>query len=58
MFFPKENPGYYALSENAKALIVEWTTNDWYESSSGDSGLSGLSGLAFDVDAESEPVEL
>ncbi|KAA8567915.1 hypothetical protein MFRU_010g00300 [Monilinia fructicola] len=33
MFFPKDNPGYYALSEEAKKLIVEWSTNEWYESS-------------------------
>ncbi|KAF7909586.1 uncharacterized protein EAF01_003304 [Botrytis porri] len=33
MFFPKENPGYYTLSEDAKKLIVEWSTNEWYESS-------------------------
>ncbi|KAI6710510.1 hypothetical protein JHW43_006951 [Diplocarpon mali] len=42
MFFPKENPGYYALSENAKALIVSWTTNEWYESSTGDADMSGM----------------
>ncbi|KAK6611542.1 hypothetical protein QC760_009438 [Botrytis cinerea] len=33
MFFPKDNPGYYTLSEDAKKLIVEWSTNEWYESS-------------------------
>ncbi|KAL3423248.1 hypothetical protein PVAG01_04995 [Phlyctema vagabunda] len=36
MFFPKDNPGYYALSEDAKKLIVEWSTNEWYESSTRD----------------------
>lgn len=36
MFYPKDNPGYYALSEQAKALIVAWTTDDWYESSTGE----------------------
>ncbi|RDW94777.1 hypothetical protein BP5796_00540 [Coleophoma crateriformis] len=36
MFYPKDNPGYYALSEDAKRFIVEWTTNEWYESSTGD----------------------
>ncbi|EDO00672.1 hypothetical protein SS1G_03145 [Sclerotinia sclerotiorum 1980 UF-70] len=29
MFFPKDNPGYYALSEDAKKLIVEWSSNEW-----------------------------
>ncbi|KAL2075686.1 hypothetical protein VTL71DRAFT_629 [Oculimacula yallundae] len=42
MFFPKENPGYYALSENAKKLITDWTTNEWYESSTGDADMSGI----------------
>lgn len=37
MFYPKDNPGYYALSEQAKALIVAWTTDEWYESSTGES---------------------
>lgn len=32
MFFPKDNPGYYALSEDAKNLIVEWTLGEWYDS--------------------------
>lgn len=42
MFFPKENPGYYALSENAKKLIIDWSTNEWYESSTGDADMSGI----------------
>ena len=36
MFYPKENPGYYALSESAKKFIVQWTKNEWYESSTGE----------------------
>lgn len=36
MFYPKDNPGYYGMSEDAKKLIVQWTTNEWYESSTGD----------------------
>lgn len=36
MFYPKDNPGYYDMSEMAKGLIVQWTTNDWYESSTRD----------------------
>jgi hypothetical protein len=42
MFFPKDNPGYYALSEEAKALVVKWATNSWYESSTGDENMSGI----------------
>jgi hypothetical protein len=35
MFYPKENPGYYSLSEDAKNLIVQWPAGtEWYESSS------------------------
>ncbi|KAH7342816.1 hypothetical protein BKA65DRAFT_526829 [Rhexocercosporidium sp. MPI-PUGE-AT-0058] len=36
------NPGYYALSEDAKKLITDWTTNEWYESSTGDADMSGI----------------
>ncbi len=35
MFYPKDNPGFYAMSEDAKKLIVAWATNEWYETSSG-----------------------
>ncbi|KAI0199564.1 hypothetical protein F4808DRAFT_461659 [Astrocystis sublimbata] len=33
MFEAKENPGYEQLSEEAKTLIVRWSKNDWYETS-------------------------
>ena len=36
IFYPKDNPGYYGMSEMAKQLIIEWTTNDWYDSATGD----------------------
>lgn len=36
MFYPKDNPGYYAMADAAKKLVVEWTTNEWYESSTGE----------------------
>lgn len=39
MFYPKDNPGYFALGEQAKTLIVQWTTNEWYESSAADAGI-------------------
>ncbi|KAF7862755.1 hypothetical protein EAF04_007627 [Stromatinia cepivora] len=42
MFFPKDNPGYYALSEEAKKLIVEWSTNEWYESSTRRKSTKGI----------------
>lgn len=33
MFYPKDYPGYYNMSEQAKDLVVRWASNDWYESS-------------------------
>lgn len=33
MFEPKENPGYNKLADGAAQLIAQWTTNEWYESS-------------------------
>ncbi|RFU24916.1 hypothetical protein B7463_g11422, partial [Scytalidium lignicola] len=34
MFNPEDNPGYNEMSDLAAKLIVQWTTNDWYKSSS------------------------
>ncbi|KAI9716261.1 MAG: hypothetical protein M1812_005486 [Candelaria pacifica] len=45
MFYPKDNPGYYRMSEQAKDLVVRWASNDWYESSTGEIG---------DMEVESE----
>ena len=36
MFVPRENPGYYAMSEEAKELIISWVDKTWYESSDSD----------------------
>ena len=33
MFLPRENPGYYALGEKAKGLMVGWVDKGWYDSS-------------------------
>jgi hypothetical protein len=35
MFESKGNPGYAQLSEDAKNLIVSWSKNEWYETSTG-----------------------
>lgn len=35
MFDPKQNPGYYIMSEHAKEHIIDWATNEWYEESEG-----------------------
>ncbi|KAJ2894665.1 hypothetical protein MKZ38_007323 [Zalerion maritima] len=37
MFEPGNNPGYKKLANNARDLIVSWSKNDWYESSTGES---------------------
>ncbi|KAI1428548.1 hypothetical protein F5Y12DRAFT_790004 [Xylaria sp. FL1777] len=33
MFEAKKNPGYARLSEDARDMIVAWSKNDWYETS-------------------------
>lgn len=33
MFFPRENRGYYSMSERAKDLVVGWVEKRWYEES-------------------------
>lgn len=35
MFEPKNNPGYYTMSEIAKEILIEWAQNEWYEDSDG-----------------------
>ncbi|KAF2710250.1 hypothetical protein K504DRAFT_405260 [Pleomassaria siparia CBS 279.74] len=36
MFEPRNNPGYYGMSEHAKETIIEWTENtEWYRESEG-----------------------
>jgi hypothetical protein len=46
MFEPRNNPGYYAMSEIVKATIVNWSTNQWYQES------EGPEFKEFDEDAE------
>ena len=35
MFFPRDNPGYYTMSERAKGLIADWVDAGWYQGSEG-----------------------
>ena len=35
MFFPQENPGFYALGEAAKEIVGSWIDQGWYQSSTG-----------------------
>ncbi|KAF2796372.1 hypothetical protein K505DRAFT_323386 [Melanomma pulvis-pyrius CBS 109.77] len=47
MFEPKNNPGYYSMSEHAKETIIEWAENEWYEESEGP-----MKALAWDEEGE------
>ena len=33
MFYPKENPGFYALGEASKEIIASWIDQGWYSTS-------------------------
>ena len=35
LFFPRDNPQYYALAERAKNIVVSWVDKPWYEGSDG-----------------------
>jgi hypothetical protein len=49
MFDPRNNPGYYTLSETAKEKIIEWAETQWYMESEGP--------LVGEVGEEAEIVE-
>lgn len=36
MFFPKDNPGFYELGEQAREVIVSFIDREWYDSSDND----------------------
>jgi hypothetical protein len=49
MFTPKDNPGYYSMSEQAKELIVQWASNNpWYEQINEETA----AGAGFEEEAE------
>jgi pimeloyl-ACP methyl ester carboxylesterase len=33
MFYPRDNPGFYSLSERAKEVVAGWVDRGWYKSS-------------------------
>lgn len=41
MFFPRDNPGFYSLGENAKQLVVGWVDKTWYDDSEEDAHGNG-----------------
>lgn len=47
MFEPRNNPGYYTMSEHAKEKIIDWAVNDWYEESDGP-----MKGVGIEEEAE------
>ncbi|OCK85657.1 hypothetical protein K432DRAFT_400045 [Lepidopterella palustris CBS 459.81] len=56
MFDPRNNPGYYGMSEKAKELIVQWSMNQWYEESTGRQGMEHA-GLEDDPEFVERPDE-
>jgi len=60
MFKPKENPGYYAMREQAKDLIVEWKNSEWYEEGEKqpDATAGSEQGLEDLEDLEDEDMEI
>ncbi|KAL9612378.1 MAG: hypothetical protein Q9167_003018 [Letrouitia subvulpina] len=44
MFAPRENPGYFGMSERARELVVGWVDRAWYEGSEPWSGADAWEG--------------
>ncbi len=47
MFFPRDNPGFYALGEKAKECLTSWIDQGWYQASHGLTFLGKDHGVTF-----------
>lgn len=47
MFFPRDNPGFYALGEKSKQCLEAWVDQGWYQSSSGPTHLGKDQGVTL-----------
>lgn len=47
MFIPRDNPGFYALGESAKACVTSWVDQGWYRASNGPSFLGKGHGVTY-----------
>lgn len=53
MFTPKDNPGYYSMSETAKGLLIEWVSRSvWYEDIAEGTVEDTTHGAAFEDEPE------
>ncbi|KAL6244027.1 hypothetical protein RBB50_008896 [Rhinocladiella similis] len=47
MFFPRDNPGFYALGEQAKNCLASWVDQVWYRASDGPTFSGKNHGISF-----------
>lgn len=47
MFLPRENPGFYALGEQAKERVTAWVDQGWYRASDGPTFLGKEHGITY-----------
>ncbi|KAK5456141.1 hypothetical protein LTS15_005460 [Exophiala xenobiotica] len=47
MFIPRDNPGFYALGQQAKECLTSWIDQGWYETSHGTTRLGKDRGITY-----------